>query len=102
MPPNLNLAVNFCRDRDIPFHVSKTFVPAEGRITDWLRTIRMESCNILSSFFPTQEVDFGTCFRPSDGPEKIFWVLWVHGQHSKTCHATDLEDLALHPLAQTA
>ena len=58
--------------------------------------------NILSFFFQHREVVNGTCFRLSDGPEKIFWVLWVHGQHSKTCHATDLEDLALQPLAQTA
>ena len=78
-------------------------IPAEGRITDWLRTIRMESCNILSSFFfSTQEIVNGSYFRPSDGPEKFFWGLWVHGQHSKRWHATDLGDLDLQPLAQTA
>ena len=84
-------------------------VPAEGRITDWLRTIRMESCNILSSFFffflsffRQREVIFGTCFRPSDGPEKIFWVLWVHGQQFKVGAVMNLEDLALQPVAQTA
>ena len=80
-------------------------IPAEGRITDWLRTIRMESCNILLSsffFFRQREVNFGTCFRPSDGPEKIFWVLWVHGQQFKVGAVMNLEDLALQPVAQTA
>ena len=50
----------------------------------------------------TQGVDFGTCFRPSDGPEKIFWVLWVHGQQFKMGAVMNLEDLALQPVAQTA
>ena len=84
-------------------------VPAEGRITDWLRTIRMESCNILSSFFllsffflSTQEVANGSYFRSSEGPEKIFWVLWVHGQQFKVGAVMNLEDLALQPVAQTA
>ena len=79
------------------------FVPAEGRITDWLRTIRMESCNILLlSFFSTQEVANGSYFRSSEGPEKIFWVLWVHGQQFKVGAVMNLEDLALQPVAQTA
>ena len=69
--------------------------------------IRMESCNILLSFFlsfffSTQEVANGSYFRSSEGPEKIFWVLWVHGQQFKVGAVMNLEDLALQPVAQTA
>ena len=68
-------------------------------------SVRSEWSHVTFFFFfllRQREVANGTCFWPPDGPEKIFWVLWVHGQQFKMGAVMYLGDLALQPLAQTA